>query len=84
MPSRHLRTLAEVFEDPVRANILWSDVEAMLRYLGATLNERSGSRVAFNLNGRCSVFHKPHPRKELSPAMVRDLRTFLAASGVTP
>jgi hypothetical protein len=84
MPSRHLRTLAEVFEDPVRANILWSDVESMLRYLGATPKERAGSRVAFTLNGRRSVFHKPHPRKEISPAMVRDLRMFLAESGVEP
>lgn len=84
MVSRHLRTLAAVFEDPVRANILWSDVEAMLSYLGARLDEGSGSRVWVTLNGGQSVFHRPHPRKEASRRAIRSLRKFLADVGVKP
>ncbi len=64
MASRHLRTLAAVFEDPVRANLLWRDIEAMLRYLDADIQERAGSRVSVTLNGKPVVFHRPHPRKE--------------------
>jgi hypothetical protein len=84
MVSRHLRTLTAVFEDPVRANILWSDIESMLRYLGAEFAERSGSRVNVRLNGFGVVLHRPHPRKEANRYTVRDVRAFLTLVGVTP
>jgi hypothetical protein len=84
MPSRHLRTLAEVFEDPVRANILWSDVESMLRYLGARIAERAGSRISVTLNEATVVLHRPHPRKEANRYLVRDVRAFLRLVGITP
>lgn len=84
MASRHLRTLDAVFEDPVRANILWSDLEAMLRYLGASLREHAGSRVRVKLNGHRIVLHRPHPRKEVNRYTVRDIREFLTLVGVTP
>ena len=84
MSSRHLRTLAAVFEDPVRANILWSDVEAMFMYLGARLKEGSGSRVRVTLNQKRAVYHRPHPQKETPPRTVRPLRMFLTKAGVKP
>lgn len=84
MASRHLRTLAAVFEDPVRANILWRDIETMLLHVGATLEEGSGSRIWFTLHGRRAVFHRPHPQKEVPPRAVRGVRRFLANAGVTP
>jgi len=84
MPSRHLRTLAEVFEDPVRANILWSDIEALFRYLGASVTSGAGSRVKIELNGADAVFHRPHLRKEARRRTIRDVRLFLGSAGVRP
>jgi hypothetical protein len=84
MTSRHLRTLAAVFEVPVRTNILWYDIEAMLRYLGAEIEERAGSRVSVTLRGKPVVFHRPHPRKEATRLTVRDVRDYLKVVGVTP
>ena len=84
MSAKHDRTLAAVFEDPVRANILWRDVVAMLKNCGAEFTERAGSRVAFTLGGRTLHLHRPHPGKELRPYMVFDVRNFLVEVGMTP
>jgi hypothetical protein len=84
MSAKHDRTLAAVFEDPVRANILWRDVVAMLKNLGADVTEREGSRVAFTLGTRTLYLHRPHPGKELRPYMVSNVRDFLVEIGVTP
>jgi hypothetical protein len=84
MHSKHHATLAMVFEDPVRASIAWSDIEAMLKAAGATVGEGRGSRVRVSLNGVDAVFHRPHPRKETDRGAVRSVRRFLIEAGVTP
>jgi hypothetical protein len=81
---KHERTLQAVFEDPVRANIEWSDVEAMLVHLGAKVSEGRGLRVRITLNGVRAVFHRPHPEKEICRGAVRSMRRFLCEAGVTP
>lgn len=84
MGSRHHRTLLAVFEEPTRANIAWEDIERMLIHFGATTEERAGSRVAFSLNGRRAVLHRPHPAKEAKQSLVRSVRDFCAECGLTP
>ena len=84
MTSRHLRTLAAVFEVPVRANILWSDIEALCMYLGGTVRSAAGSRVKLKLNGVAAVFHRPHPRKEAKRSVIREVNLFLDSAGVRP
>jgi hypothetical protein len=84
MVSRHQQTLVHLFEDPVRANIPWRDIEAMLRAEGAEISEGAGSRVRIALNGVRAVFHRPHPNKETDRGAVRSLRRFLVAAGVLP
>lgn len=84
MSSRHRRTLEEVFENPVRANIVWKNVEAMLEFYGATISERRGSVIAVELNQRVATFHRPHPQKEAKKYVIRDLRDFLMLAGLTP
>ena len=78
------RTLAAVFDDPVRANIAWADIESMLRHYGAEISEGRGSRVRVALNGVRAVFHRPHPEKETDKGAVRSVRRFLTEAGVTP
>lgn len=84
MKKKHRRTLEAVFDDPVRANIAWRDIEDMLEAAGAELSEGEGSRVRIVLNGVRAVFHRPHPQKETDKGAVRSMRRFLTEAGVTP
>ena len=84
MNLKHRRTLEAVFEDPVRANILWRDLEAMLKAAGADITEGAGSRIRVAFNGVRAVFHRPHPQKETDKGAVRSVRRFLTEAGVTP
>ncbi|MCI0334328.1 MAG: type II toxin-antitoxin system HicA family toxin [Planctomycetes bacterium] len=84
MNQKHRRTLEAVFEDPVRSNISWRDIEAMLKAAGAEISEGAGSRVRVALNRVRAVFHRPHPKKETDKGAVKSVRRFLTEAGVTP
>ncbi|WP_442485870.1 type II toxin-antitoxin system HicA family toxin [Aeoliella sp. SH292] len=84
MGPKHHRTLAAIFDDPVRSNIAWRDIESMLEAAGAEITEGNGSRVRIALNGVRAVFHRPHPQKETNKGAVRSMRRFLAEAGVLP
>jgi hypothetical protein len=84
MNKKHEKVLAAIFEEPVRANIDWREVESLLVALGAEVSEGRGSRVRVALNGIRAVFHEPHPEKEVGKGMVRALRGFLTTAGVRP
>ncbi len=84
MVNKHRKTLAAIFEMPVRSNIAWSDIEKMLKSLGAEISEGSGSRVRIALGGVRAVFHRPHPQKETDKGAVVSMRRFLTEAGVSP
>ena len=84
MKSKHRRTLQAIFEDPVRVNIPWSDIESLLIACGAELSEGRGSRVRIALRSVRAVFHRPHPRKETDRGAVLSMRRFLTEAGVEP
>jgi hypothetical protein len=84
MGPKHRRTLEAIFEDPVRSNIPWRDIEAMLGAAGAEITEGAGSRIRIMLNGVRAVFHRPHPRKETDKGAFKSMRRFLAEARVTP
>ena len=67
MTGRHRRTLASVFDVPVRANVPWRSIEALLVAAGATIVEGAGFRITVRLNDVIETFHRPHPRKEAGP-----------------
>ncbi len=82
MNKKHRKTLEAIFTNPVRANILWKDVESLFRALDAEISEGSGSRVRVALNDVRAVFHRPHPQKETKKAAVKSVRRFLQEAGV--
>jgi HicA toxin of bacterial toxin-antitoxin, len=84
MNKKQANVLEAIFEDSVRANINWQDVESLLKALGAQVTEGRGSRVRVFLNGVRSVLHEPHPEKEMKKAAVRSLRGFLIEADVPP
>ena len=82
MNKKHRQTLKDIFENPVRSNILWSDIEKLLAALGAELSEGRGSRIRIALNGVRAVFHRPHPRKETDKGAVVSMRRFLTEAEI--
>ncbi len=84
LSSKHRKTLQAVFEDPVRSNVAWIDVEKLLRVLGAEVSEGRGSRVRVYLGGVRAVFHRPHPQKETDKGALRSVRSFLVEAGFEP
>lgn len=80
--TQHQKTYAAIFENPVRANIAWKDIEALFIALGAEVTEGSGSRIRVYLRGVRAVFHRPHPRKEADRGTVRSVRDFLEKAGI--
>ncbi len=84
MNKKHQKTLTAIFANPVRSNIVWDDIDALLVALGAVRQEGHGSRVRFLLNEVPAVFHRPHPRKETDKGAVKSVRKFLIDAGVIP
>ena len=84
MSKKHRRILTAIFAEPVRANVKWSDIEAMIEACGAEISEGKGSRVRIALNGVRAVFHRPHPQKETDKGALRSMRRFLTEAGVMP
>lgn len=75
--SKQRKTLAAVFESPIRADIAWSDIVRLLEALGATVTQGRGSRIRVYLNGVRAVFHEPHPEKVTDKGAVKSVREFL-------
>ena len=84
MKGKHAKTLDAVFADPVRANIAWSDIEALLIAAGAEISEGRGSRVRVSLDGVDAVFHRPHPQKETDKGALKSVRRYLTEAGYAP
>nr|MCR5776606.1 type II toxin-antitoxin system HicA family toxin [Lachnospiraceae bacterium] len=74
---KHQKTYEAIYTDPVKANIPWSDIEALFKALGAVISEGNGSRVRIELNGERAVFHRPHPENTTDKGAVKSVRKFL-------
>lgn len=84
MQGKHYKTLETIFTNRIGGNVLWKDIEAMLKAFGAEVSEGRGSRVRIALNGRRAVFHRPHPRKEMVKGAVVSMKRFLTQAGIEP
>ncbi len=82
MSSKHERTLAAIFTEPVSGNIRWRDVESLLNWLGAQVQPGHGARFRVMLNNIEGTLHRPHRSSSASKQDIRHLREFLQAAGV--
>ena len=82
MRTKHRKTMDFIFEDPVRPDILWTDIESLFVALGGEISEGRGSRIRVHLKGVRAVYHRPHPGKETDRGTVRSVRRFLNEAGV--
>ena len=84
MKGKHRKTLAAIFAKPTRANIKFSDIEALVKALGGEVREGDGSRVVLELFGSREYAHRPHPGKESKRYMVEKIRDWLKELEVMP
>ena len=84
LSNTHLKTLADVFAEPVKASIEWTRIEALMVAAGADITEGAGSRVRVAFKGVRAVFHRPHPQKETDKGAVKSVRKLLTEAGLTP
>lgn len=84
MNKTHKKTLQAIFQNPVNATIIWSDIESLFVGVGCRVIEGRGSSVTFEKNGLKASFHRPHPQKEALRYRIKDARTFLEKIGITP
>ena len=84
MNTKQEKTLQHIFENPVRSDVEWSDIEILFAALGAEIEEGHGSRVRVVLNDRFAVFHRPHPEKETDKGALKSVRRFLIEAGINP
>lgn len=84
MNSKARKTFVAIFQNPVRSNVIWTDIETLFHALGAQVSEGRGSRVRVSLNDVDAVFHRPHPEKETDKGALKSVRRFLIEAGITP
>lgn len=82
LSKKHQKTLNSIFENPIRSDVLWKDIENLLIALNAEISEGRGSRVRIYLNNIRAVFHRPHPRNETDKGALKSMRRFLIEAGV--
>lgn len=84
MNSKQAKTLAKLFDDPVRNNINWVDVVSLIRAVDGMIEQGQGSRVRIVIDEQSLNIHSPHPQKELKPYQVRAVRKLLSEQGIEP
>ena len=77
MNNKNIKTLKNIFRDPIRSDIMWKDIENLFIALGAKISEGNGSRVRVMLNGEMAVFHRPHPDGATDKGALKSVRRFL-------
>jgi hypothetical protein len=82
--NKHRAVLEAIFERPTRADIRWSEIEAMIIACGGEVRQREGSRVALVLNGVRSVFHRPHPQPTTKKGAIDAMGVFLVSAWLEP
>ncbi|MBD5646913.1 MAG: type II toxin-antitoxin system HicA family toxin [Desulfovibrio sp.] len=84
MVAKHQKTLLQIFQRPVNANVRWADIENLFKTLGAEISEAEGSRVCVRLFEDRRVFHRPHPSTMTDKGALASIRKWLESNGVRP
>lgn len=80
MNHKHRKVLHALFAHPVSANLSPRDVEAVLKELGAEIEQRHGGRIGVRLNGHFAEFS--HSGHALAPQQARRIAKFVGEAGI--
>ncbi len=82
MNSKQQKIFSTLFDNPVKKNIKWSDIEKLIVGVGGQICQGDGSRVRIVLGEQSLNIHTPHPQKELKPYQVRAIRKLFIDQGI--
>ena len=82
MNNKSKKILKSIFAIPIKANILWIDIEKLMVDLGASIREGKGSAGVFIYKKTIFPFHRPHPQKEAKRYQIKLLRKYLINNGI--
>jgi hypothetical protein len=83
MNTRYRKIFDAIHRTPTPSSLAFSEIEALVLYLGGEVLERQGSRVKLMLGGQCWRCHRPHPGKEARRYQIEEAREFLLRAGVS-
>ena len=83
MNKKQRATLEAIFSEPVPKNLLWADIEILLKAIGCKAKNRGGSKVGFGKDSEMLYVHRPHPQKEAKGYAIKKVKDFLISLGVT-
>ena len=63
---------------------MFTDIEALLKAVGANIFEREGSRIKVVIRSEQWRAHRPHPGKEAKRYQVEEVRELLERVGIHP
>ena len=84
MNKKQRKTLEAIFSKRISKTLPWDDVESLLKAVGCELEEREGSSVIFDKDGKVYHAHRPHPQKEVKPYVIKEVRVYLERIGEKP
>ena len=82
MNNKQIKTYIDIFSNPIKSDITWSDIESLFIAFDAKISEGKGSRIRVELNGERAVFHRPHPEKNTDKGAIVSVRKFLSNASV--
>ena len=82
--TKRRKTLRALFAAPTRASIAFADIERLIVALGGEVRTGAGSRVVFELRGKRTYLHRPHPGREAKKYQVEEVREFLRSLEIAP
>jgi hypothetical protein len=82
--AKRRKTLHALFATPTRASVAFADIERLILALGGEVRTGTGSRVVFELHGKRTYLHRPHPGREAKKYQVEEVREFLRSLEIAP
>jgi hypothetical protein len=81
MNNKHKKTLKNIYSNPVKKNIKWTDAANLIEAMNGEIEQGNGSRVRIVINNVSLNIHTPHPGNELKPYQVRALKKLFNETG---
>lgn len=84
MNNNQQKTLKSLFDNPVKKNIKWTDVEKLIISVQGRISQGDGTRIRIVIGEQSLNIHTPHPHKELKPYQIRAIRKLFIEQGLVP
>lgn len=81
MNNKQKKIVKRLFDNPIKKNIKWTEIENLINGLAGQIIQGNGSRVRIVLGLQSLNIHTPHPHKELKPYQIRAIRQLLLEQG---